>query len=493
MAVNTCMVQLRLPNGALKQRSFQATDNIAAVCAWAHIVLREQSVYESCKLVLPPRQVLGEEQSEQTLRELGLLPRVSFNVQLRSADGRVTAAPRAGAEFEIAFAAELTGMLEVEGFSAWEACQWATLVEGQLQNGEMRRVRTNVRALFGGLRLPSTIGAWAARVDLAPTMPEPAKAPDPSVRFRHELSCCTAAEKEALGFVMLPLPSVGKETGQPPVPAPRICTLRVFNFAPASGLARDLSILGSEASLPQEIVLQIHFGPDFPFEAPAVRVVYPILTGIPLATASVPGGEEGGGEVDITVSVAMALQANAVAASLQGAKCGVWSLNMGQSFPRFAGWLRNWMIGCGTRVNTSLSKSLGLEGGGACVEGDKQDRVGRGCDWFLPTVGGLWLVLKVVITQDGGRNVSLPAGLRVMVEDTMDVEMGCAGGQDGQAEDVRMTGVDASVQGADWEEEGAEGEGLDDDEEEEEKEKDAEVDETPLIFLIAIPICDSYL
>ena len=45
--------------------------------------------------------MLGEEEAAQTLQHLGLLPRVSFNVQLHSADGRVTAAPRAGSEFEV--------------------------------------------------------------------------------------------------------------------------------------------------------------------------------------------------------------------------------------------------------------------------------------------------------------------------------------------------------------------------------------------------------
>ena len=168
--VTTCLVQVRLPNGEIKQRQFLASDLLSEVADWAQLLLRQNGTYETCKLVLPPRQVLGAAEAAQTIRDLNLLPRVSFNLQLQSEQGRITSAPRAGAEFEAAFRAEVTHMLEFEGFTAWEAGQWGALVEGQLQRGEMRKVRANVRALFGGLRLPTTIGAWAARVDQAPSV-----------------------------------------------------------------------------------------------------------------------------------------------------------------------------------------------------------------------------------------------------------------------------------------------------------------------------------
>ena len=85
---------------------------------------------------------MGAEEAGKSLYDLSLLPRVAFTVQLQSADGRVTSAPAAGSEFEAAFVNELTGMLESEGFTGWEAAQWGALVQGQLQRGEMRQVHT---------------------------------------------------------------------------------------------------------------------------------------------------------------------------------------------------------------------------------------------------------------------------------------------------------------------------------------------------------------
>ena len=56
-SMDTCMVQIRLPDGEMKQQLFQASDILALVTDWAHNLLRQQGIYESCKLVLPPRQV----------------------------------------------------------------------------------------------------------------------------------------------------------------------------------------------------------------------------------------------------------------------------------------------------------------------------------------------------------------------------------------------------------------------------------------------------
>jgi hypothetical protein len=54
---STCMVQLRLPNGQVRQREFDGDQLLEAVLAWAQVTLRQQGTYETCKLVLPPRQV----------------------------------------------------------------------------------------------------------------------------------------------------------------------------------------------------------------------------------------------------------------------------------------------------------------------------------------------------------------------------------------------------------------------------------------------------
>jgi len=473
--VDSCLVQLRLPTGAVCQKPFQADDQISAVTEWAHAVLRDHGIYETCKLVLPPRQIMGEEEAGKSLRDLLLLPRVAFTVQLQSADGRVTAAPRAGSEFEEAFVNELAGMLQSEGFTAWEAAQWGALVEGQLQRGEMRQVRSNVRALFGGLRLPTTIGAWAARVDKAPQMPEPPKAADPALRFRRELSLCSALDKENLGFEMLPLPGAPEEPGHVPIPAPRMCTLRIYKLAPASALARDLALIESEHSTPQELVLQLHFGLDFPFVGPGVRVVYPILTQVPIVAGTPPtqgqssgsSGGDGSGHAEAPrVSVGMALQANAVAVALQGARCGLWALNMGQSFPRYAGWLRNWFMGCGARVDAPLSAQIMRQGG--------KDTGGCRSDWYLPTVGGLWQGLRVVVEMrdGGGWQVALPAGLRVEVQEEMELD---AKG-DGAGNDVEMaalSGVGVQGEAAKMDED----EDEDEDDEEEEVEIDPEVED----------------
>jgi hypothetical protein len=56
-SMETCTVQIRLPDGEMKQQLFQASDILALVTDWAHNLLRQQGIYESCKLVLPPRQV----------------------------------------------------------------------------------------------------------------------------------------------------------------------------------------------------------------------------------------------------------------------------------------------------------------------------------------------------------------------------------------------------------------------------------------------------
>ena len=205
---------------------------------------------------------MGAEEAGKSLYDLSLLPRVAFTVQLQS-DGRVTSAHAAGSEFEAAFVNELTGMLESEGFTGWEAAQWGALVQGQLQHGEMRQVRANVGALFGGLRLPSTISAWAKRVDNAPQMPRPPKTSDAALRFRRELSMCSDLDKERLGFEILPLPAAAEEPGHEPIPAPLVCTLRIHKLPPASALSRDLTLLASEHSMPQELILQLHFGADF--------------------------------------------------------------------------------------------------------------------------------------------------------------------------------------------------------------------------------------
>jgi hypothetical protein len=299
----------------------------------------------------------------------------------------------------------------------------------------MRRVRANIRALFGGLRLPNTIKAWAARVDQAPRMPEPAKALDPAGRFRQEVGDWSASDREQLGFSMLPLPHPAQEEpGRqlPPVPAPRICRLTMSKIAPASGLARDLAELGRNTSLSQELVLECHFGADFPFEAPAVRVLYPVLTNIPLApgvdahSKNEDGGRAGEDEAcePARVAVGMALQANAEALALAGAKCSLWSVNMGQSFPRFAGWLRNWIMGSGARVDSELTKRL-MHTGEA-----------PSCGGFLPTVGGLWRALRLVVEEDGGAgegwSVKLPPGLRVE-EQVMDIDVSAEGSESGDA------------------------------------------------------------
>ena len=427
--------------------------------------MTQHGIYESGKLVLPPREVLGEEEATKTLSELELLPRVSFNVQLQSASGVVTQAPRAGSEFEAAFVAELTSMLESDGFTSWEAREWGSLVEGQLLRGEMRRVRSNVRALFGGLRLPNTIGAWAARVDLAPRLPEAAKSPDPAVRFRQELGGWTQSDREQMGFDLLPLPHSAEEPDLLPVPAPRILRLTMSKFAPASRLALDLASLGRESAFPQELVLECLFGADFPFEAPAVRVLYPLLTDVPLAARgadmhSMCEGSEHGMEGESAeverASVGMAIQGKAVAVALAGAKCGLWSVNMGQSFPRFASWLRNWMMGSGARVDSELTSKLMGDGKSAPSE-----------NLLHPTVGGLWTVLRVVV-KDGGAGggwvVQLPAGLRVAGAE-MDV---AASHETSQKGDVGM----AEAKEGDAPEDCA----FDEDENEDE-EKDAGVDE----------------
>jgi hypothetical protein len=472
--VDTCLVQLRLPTGAMNQKAFRADDQLSAVTEWAHDVLREQGIYESCRLVLPPRQIMGEEEAGKSLYDLSLLPRVAFTVQLRSADGQVTSAPAAGSEFEAAFVNELTGMLESEGFTAWEAAQWGTLVQGQLQHGEMRQVRANVGALFGGLRLPSTIRAWAKRVDNAPQMPGPPKASDAALRFRRELSMCSDLDKERLGFEILPLPAAAEEPGLSPIPAPLVCTLRIYKLPPASALSRDLALLASEHSMPQELVLQLHFGADFPFMGPLVRVVYPILKHVPIVVGTVLAqgqamesldlGGDGYAEVP-RVSVGMALQANAVAVALQGCRCGVWALNMGQSFPRYAAWLRNWFMGCGARVDTALSAQITPQGGAGA----------GGCksNWYLPTVGGLWQGMQVVVKDRQGSDwhVALPAKLRVEVQEKMQVD---AKG-DGSGGDVDM----AASSGGGALEEAANMDGDhegDEDDQEEEEEIDPEVE-----------------
>jgi hypothetical protein len=41
----------------MKQQLFQASDNLALVTDWAHNHLRQQGIYESCKIVLLPRRV----------------------------------------------------------------------------------------------------------------------------------------------------------------------------------------------------------------------------------------------------------------------------------------------------------------------------------------------------------------------------------------------------------------------------------------------------
>ena len=127
-----CLVQLRLPGGEVTQQEFQASDLLSSVVDWAQLVLRQHGIYESCKLVLPPRQVLGENDVSKTLCELQFLPRVSFNLQLQSASGVVTQAPRAGSEFESAFVVEVTAMLESDGFTSWEAQEWGLLVHSQV-------------------------------------------------------------------------------------------------------------------------------------------------------------------------------------------------------------------------------------------------------------------------------------------------------------------------------------------------------------------------
>ena len=225
------------------------------------------------------------------------------------------------------------------------------------------------------------------------------------MRFRRELSAYTTAEREQLGFEMLPLPHlpVAGQLVQPLVPMPRVCTLKIFKLAPESRLARDLEQLGDGSSftaLRKELVLQIFFGSDFPFESPSVRVVFPILTPVPLVGVAESG--------ERLVSLDMCLQARGKSVALQGERCSNWAVSMGQSCPRFAGWLRNWIVGSGARVDLELSQHLSRQTDSRAAAGH----------WRLRTIGGLWVELKLLVAEGHADVdfVSLPSSLRAAVE-----------------------------------------------------------------------------
>ena len=257
------------------------------------------------------------------------------------------------------------------------------------------------------------------------------------------------------------------------------------------------SIAYAYSRVAQELVVQVYFGSDFPFEAPSVRLVYPILTNIPLASAAcssaatasqapVQGADKGEAEElggacrQVSLSVGMALQAGGAAIALQSAKCARWGVNMGQSWPRFAGWLRNWLFGCGARVDSGLSQRLPRNrtrhapGGSQACEGSKHWEGGE--HWYLPTVGGLWMELRIVVQDAEGEEerVSLPVSLRVMqVTNEQRMTEGLGDVQMHEAEEHGPQGGQGLLGGV----EASRGEGddlldkMDDDEEEEEAEE----------------------
>lgn len=66
-------MQLRLPTGAMSQKTFKADDQLSAVTQWAHEVLREHGNYESCKLVLPQCKIMGEEEAAALRVQVGAM------------------------------------------------------------------------------------------------------------------------------------------------------------------------------------------------------------------------------------------------------------------------------------------------------------------------------------------------------------------------------------------------------------------------------------
>jgi hypothetical protein len=68
-------------------------------------------------------------------------------------------------------------------------------------------------------------------------------------------------------------------------------------------------------------------------------------------------------------------------------------------------------MGCGARVDTALSAQITPQGGAGA----------GGCksNWYLPTIGGLWQGMRVVVEDRkiSGWYVALPARLRVEVQE----------------------------------------------------------------------------
>jgi len=391
-ANSTCQVQLRLPDGCTIREDFGGTQTLREVQDLAKHKLLRTGCYEDFRLVLPPRQVVTDDQLQLTLHEMGLLPRVSFTIQLNSTEGLVTSAPKAGEEFSAGFVNEVREFLKREGFISWEVEQWTELVAGQVNRGEMHRLRRTVKAIFGGRKLTGTIRAWADRVDKAPKFPQPAPPRDPALRMVREYQDHTALERDALGFRVKRLPG---DKG----------LLRVYlhKLPPQSGLELDVKTLSQETALPAEFVFEIKFADDYPFQAPLIRAVFPSMLAIHSgdtvsATSGTSEENQGSGEQDAKaaldfMSLDMSLQCGASSSGLAGARASKWSMDYGSSLMRVIGWTRNWIIGSGVRVDMERSKAIhGLS---------------------LRTAAGVWRHCSVQedVSEDAGRSqgVILPA------------------------------------------------------------------------------------
>mmetsp|Transcript_52060 Transcript_52060/g.127094 ORF Transcript_52060/g.127094 Transcript_52060/m.127094 type:complete len:615 (+) Transcript_52060:171-2015(+) len=370
-----CVVQLCLPSGERAREEFSSGAKLSDVHMLAKTLLEREGVMEDFDLISPPRKVIAEQDLGQTLLEADCVPGVSFTVRPKSNEGVISTTLAAGTDFEQAFVAEVRWMLREDGLLAFEAEAWASHVEGQLRRGEMHPLRAGLKALFGGRPLPQVVRGWMQRIEKAP---RPQGAPIPKeacARMLHEFETLSQNERDALGFSMK-----GGERGD-------VLVVTMSKLPPDSALARDLASAECGSSM---LVLEMQLGSNFPFQAPAIRILSPPMTPMPGSTS----------EAGRRASVVM--EGGEKAVGLEGGKAASWSMHWAASAFRLLSWSRNWIVGSAARLDKAA--------------------VGEGRQWNSPPSScALWQEFGVVDCEAGAEtdddpwDIDLPPSARALL------------------------------------------------------------------------------
>ena len=84
---HTTLIRIRLPNGAIHQRRFMASDQLQIVQDWVDGLESHEHLKYSLAMTYPRKVFAGDETAVQSLEELGLTPQAVLLVQPEDVDG----------------------------------------------------------------------------------------------------------------------------------------------------------------------------------------------------------------------------------------------------------------------------------------------------------------------------------------------------------------------------------------------------------------------